>query len=127
MHKIPRAIVIDDDKDTVEVFCEYLRMIDVDVVGWGYNGKDAAELYKKHKPDIAFVDLAMPEHDGFFALENIKGMDPAANVVILTANYTDDVLRKIWHLNPHKVLKKPFGTEQVSEIISEIRQSILVA
>jgi CheY-like chemotaxis protein len=126
VYKIPRAIVVDDDKDTVDVFCEYLRMLDVDVVGWGYNGKDAAELYEKHRPDIVFVDYAMPEYDGFFALENIKGLDPNASVVILTANYADDVLRKLWHLNPRKILKKPFETERVSEIISEIRQSIVV-
>jgi len=126
VQKIPRAIIVDDDRDTVEVFCEYLRMIDVDVVGWGYNGKDASELYEKHRPDVAFVDLVMPEYDGFFALEGIKGMDPGASVVVLTANYTDDVRRKLWQLSPKKILKKPFGTEQVAEIIDEIRQSILV-
>ncbi|HEX9845028.1 MAG TPA: response regulator [Candidatus Nitrosotenuis sp.] len=123
---MPRAIVVDDDRDTVDVFCEYLRLIDVDVVGWGYNGKDAAELYEKHRPDIAFVDLSMPEHDGFFALEGIKGLDPGARVVILTANYTDDIVRKLEQLKPHKILKKPFGTEQVYEIINEIRQSIVM-
>jgi DNA-binding NarL/FixJ family response regulator len=126
VHKIPRAIVVDDDRDTVDVFCEYLRMIDVDVVGWGYNGKDAAELYEKHRPDIAFVDLVMPEHDGFFALDNIKGLDPGARVVILTANYTDEIVRKLEQLKPHKILKKPFGTEKVHEIINEIRQSIVM-
>lgn len=126
MQKIPKAIIVDDDKDTVEVFCEYLRMLDVDVVGWGYNGKDAAELYEKHKPDVVFVDYAMPEYDGFFALERIKGLDPNASVVILTANYTDEVVRKLEQLKPLKILKKPFDTERVTEIINEIRQSIVV-
>lgn len=123
---MPRAIIVDDDRDTVEVFCEYLRLIDVDVVGWGYNGKDAVELYEKHRPDIAFVDYAMPEHDGFFALENIKGLNPDASVVVLTANYTDEVVRKLEQLKPRKILKKPFDTERVSEIISEIRQSVVM-
>jgi CheY-like chemotaxis protein len=126
VQKVPRAIVVDDDKDTVDVFCEYLRMLDVDVVGWGYDGKDAVELYEKHRPDVVFVDYAMPEYDGFFALENIKGLDQNASIVVLTANYTDEVVRKLERLKPRKILKKPFDTKRISEIINEIRQSVVV-
>jgi len=39
------VIVVDDDRDTVEVFCEYLAIKDIKVLGRGYDGKTAVELY----------------------------------------------------------------------------------
>jgi len=58
--KTVSAIVIDDDTSTVDVFTEYLNMIDVAVIGIGYDGKSAVELYAEHKPDMVFLDLMMP-------------------------------------------------------------------
>ena len=40
------AIVIDDDLDTVELFCEHLELKGIQVIGKGYNGKEAVELYQ---------------------------------------------------------------------------------
>ncbi|MBI5147092.1 MAG: response regulator [Thaumarchaeota archaeon] len=71
MSKNPTAIVIDDDKETVGIFSEYLEMIDVNLICQGYNGKMAVELYQKQKPDVVFLDLMMSDCDGFYALENI--------------------------------------------------------
>ncbi|WP_255486576.1 response regulator transcription factor [Candidatus Nitrosotenuis sp. DW1] len=66
------AIVIDDDIDTVDVFCDYLEIVNVKVLGRGYNGKEAVELYRKHNPNVVFLDLMMPDYDGFYALEHIR-------------------------------------------------------
>ena len=46
------AIVIDDENDVLEVFCEYLKVKNVNVLAKGRNGKDAIELYQKLKPDV---------------------------------------------------------------------------
>jgi CheY-like chemotaxis protein len=123
MGKRPSAIVIDDDKDTVDVFCEYLKILNVDVLGWGYDGRDAIELYEERRPDVVFVDLMMPAYDGFFALESIKKFDPYANVVIITARYDDEVVKKLKRLKARKVLQKPFGAEQTTAILDEIIKS----
>ena len=66
------VLVIDDDLNTVEVFCEFLELSDVKVVGQGYNGKEAVELYIKLKPDIVFLDVMMPEYDGIYAWRGLR-------------------------------------------------------
>jgi DNA-binding response OmpR family regulator len=66
------AIVIDDDLDLTEVLSELLELHDIRVLGIGYNGKDAVQLYKKYKPDIVFLDLMMPKYDGYYGLAGIK-------------------------------------------------------
>ena len=54
--RIITSIVIDDDLDTVELFSEYLEIKGIHVVGKGYDGKEAVELYQKLKPDVIFLD-----------------------------------------------------------------------
>lgn len=123
MYHIPTAIVIDDDVETVSVFCEYLKILDVNVQGFGYNGKDAEELYAKFNPDIVFLDLLMPDYDGFYALEMIKKINPEANVVVLTASYLDGFDKKrLEQFQPTKVILKPFDVDVVVELVENLRK-----
>ena len=80
------CIVIDDDQDLVEIFCE-LEILEVSVLGTGNNGQDAVNLYTQHKPEIIFTDLNMPEFDGLYAIEKIKEIDLNAKIIAVTGNY----------------------------------------
>ena len=86
----PTAIVVDDDRVSTQVFIDVLRMIGVKVLASGFDGKDAVRLYKKYLPDIVFTDIMMPENDGFYALEEIRKLDPHAKVVAVTADFTNE-------------------------------------
>lgn len=123
MHRIPSAIVIDDDRETVSAFCEYLKAIDVNVWGFGYNGKDAAELYESLGPDVVFLDLLMPDYDGFYALEKIRQMDPDANVLVITADHVDERNKKrLEQMNPTGILQKPFDVERIEGFMDRFRK-----
>lgn len=114
------AVVVDDDKDTVDVFCDFLDMKHVKVLGRGYSGKDALELYQFYRPDIMFVDLMMPDYDGFYALENIRKVDPAAKIVVITADLRDDSAKKLEELKPTEVFIKPYDLEKITEMLERI-------
>ena len=116
------AIVVDDDKDTVAVFRDYLKLKNVDVVGTGYDGKQGVELFKKFKPDVVFLDHRMPEYNGLFALYNIRQIDPDAIVIIITADNTLDMNPKIHELNPSRIIHKPFNINEVMGVVEEIMQ-----
>lgn len=115
-----KAIVVDDDVDTVEVFCEYLEIKDISVIGRGYNGKTAYELYTSLKPDVVLLDVMMPEYDGFYGLENIKKTDPTAKVIMVTADLTYDTERKLKALNASAVIYKPYEIDSVIETIHKV-------
>lgn len=117
------AIVIDDDRDVLELFSEYLRIIQVNVVGTGHNGKKAMELYQEKKPDVVFVDLGMPEYDGIFALKGIREMDPKAKIIIITGNLEKDASEKLDYLRPDSILEKPFEVDKVVGTINRIRNT----
>ena len=115
-----KAIVIDDDIDTVDVFCEYLEIQEVTVIGKGYNGKDAVELYQKFRPDIVFLDSMMPDYDGCYALEKIMQIDRKSKVVMVTADMTADTEQKLTELNATAIVYKPFDINRIMEVIGKL-------
>ncbi len=111
------AIVVDDDVDTTNVFREYLEMQNIKILGIGYNGKSAAELYQRFKPDLVFLDVMMPDSDGFYGLGKIKQIDSGAKVIMMTADITDGSNKKLKKLGANAIIYKPF---EVSEILTAI-------
>ena len=121
------VIVVDDDRDTVEVFCEYLKIKGLDVIGKGYNGEEAVELYEKLKPDILFCDVMMPNYDGFYALKKIRSIDPDAKVMMVTADMTSDTEEQLKKLNASAVVYKPYEIDIIMETIDKVKNGIPVS
>jgi two-component system, chemotaxis family, chemotaxis protein CheY len=119
---LTEVIVVDDDIDTVEVFSEYLVMKGYELVGKGYNGKDAVELYKKFKPDVVMLDIMMPEYDGFYALEKIREMDPDSRFVMVTGDLTNSTKKKLEDFKVTGLVYKPFDINEVISVIENLKK-----
>ena len=118
--------VVDDDRDTVEVFCEYLSIKDIEVLGKGYDGRTAVELYKKLKPDIVLLDVMMPDYDGFYALREIRKINPKAKVIMVTADLTSDTEKKLVELKASAMIYKPYEIDSVIETIERVSKENVV-
>ena len=119
-----KVIVVDDDVDTVEVFCEYLEIKDITVVGRGHSGKQAVELYEKLRPDLVLLDVMMPEYDGFYGLAHIKKINPDAKVIMVTADLTYDTEKKLKEYNASAVIYKPYEIDSVIETIHNVNRGM---
>ena len=63
---------------------------DMALVAQGANGLDAVQQYREHRPDVALMDLQMPEKNGIEALVEIRREFPDARIIVLTT-YVGDV------------------------------------
>jgi len=115
------AIVIDDEPDIRDVFSECLPLFDVEVLAKGNDGKEAVELYKKHRPEIVLMDVLMPLYDGVYGLEKIREFDPNAKIIIITASIGSDVERKLTKENASAIIWKPFDMEKVQKTIERVK------
>ena len=113
------CILIDDDQDIVDVFSELLHVIDMDILATGNDGKDAVELYKKHKPDLVLTGLQMPRYDGYYAVENIKDVDSTAKFIIISGdlNVRNSPLLNLFNI---PIIHKSFDINQIKQIIADI-------
>lgn len=86
-----RVIICDDQ----EVVCEGLRAIlstasDLEVVGIANDGQEAVDLVQRLHPDVALMDLKMPNMTGIQATRLIHMQFPETKVLVLTTYDMDD-------------------------------------
>lgn len=114
------TIVIDDDVDTVEIFSDLLEIKGFNVIAKGYDGEQAIQLFGKLRPDIVFLDVMMPNVDGIVALEHIQKIDPAAVVIMVTADTREETEEKLEQLKPSAVICKPFDINLVLNTVETL-------
>ena len=64
------------------------------VVGEAANGREAVEKAIKLKPDVAIVDISMPEMDGVEVVRQIREAVPDTKVLVLTMHESDQMVRR---------------------------------
>ena len=65
------------------------------VVGEAVNGREAVEKANKLKPDVAIVDISMPDLDGLQATRQIREATPNTEVVVLSMHESDQMVRRV--------------------------------
>src|SRR6201984_421150 len=92
-----RILIADDHSVVREGLASLVkRKPDMTVVAEASNGREAVELWKEHRPDVALLDLRMPELDGVGAIKEIRELDPNAHILVLTTfDGDEDIYRAI--------------------------------
>jgi two-component system NarL family response regulator len=87
----PLRILIADDHPVVRegLMALISRSPDMTIVAEANNGREAVEQFLLHSPDLALLDLRMPEMDGVDAITAIRQLQPAARLILLTT-FDDD-------------------------------------
>jgi len=112
-------IVIADDHEMVRRGV-VATLADVDrwsVVAEADNGREAVQLVEAHKPDVAILDLSMPELNGLDATRRILAAHPQTCVLILTAHESEQLVREVLNAGARGyVLKSDAGRTLVRAV-----------
>lgn len=115
-----RAVIIDDDKDTIQLFSDLLESNGIKIVGKGYNGQDAVFLYQKLRPDILFLDVLMPVYDGVFALKKIRESHPESVIVTIFDKLSIGKEIEINRLKPSAIIKEPIDVDEILRVTHKL-------
>lgn len=87
------------------------------------NGKEAVEAVKKSTFDLVFMDVQMPEMDGFEATKVIRGMadkqKAAIPVVAVTANMLKDIIKSFVRSGMNDYVLKPYNEREIFGIVEK--------
>jgi DNA-binding NtrC family response regulator len=84
---------------------------------------DAEEALKKLKPgiwDIIFLDIKLPGMDGMELQQRIKGIDPDATIIMITAYATVDTAVKSLKEGAHDYVTKPVDPDYLSHLVANV-------
>lgn len=101
-------LVIADDESIIRLdLKETLQRMGHEVVAEAGDGRTAVELIRLHKPDLAILDVKMPEMDGVDAAKEISH-ERLAPVLLLTAYSQQDLVRRAMEAGVFAYVVKPF-------------------
>jgi YesN/AraC family two-component response regulator len=92
----------------------------VDIVAIAHNGREAVELAKKHQPDIALLDINMPEMNGFEAFQEMHKIFPTMACVIISAEDDNQSFRSAMNVGAREYLVKPFTVYQLNNAVKRV-------
>ncbi len=98
MANIRSLLVIDDDKDDFDLIVEAVQLIDPAItVRFLDQCADAAQ-YKNHSFDLVFLDINMPQHDGFSWVKAIRknGYQDLPIIMYTNSLRPDHVMQAFW-------------------------------
>ena len=127
-----QILVVEDDQALAEGLCTALRRQNY-AVNSVSSGRDALHVIRAETPDIAILDLGLPDMDGIDVLKQARSQHPALQILVLTARShieqkiigldsgADDYLAKPFEipelLARLRVLERRLGTAKATQII----------
>ncbi len=114
--KTLRTIIIDDERLAREELKLLLKDYhEIDIIDEAKNGEEAIEKIKALKPDLIFLDISMPEMNGF---EILKQLEEIPKVIFVTA--FDEYAIKAFEVNALDYVMKPVDPARLDESIQKL-------
>ncbi|MBC8475068.1 MAG: response regulator transcription factor [Bacteroidetes bacterium] len=113
-----KALIVDDEfnarnnlKILIDEFCPELK-----IVGLVESAEEARIIIEKEKPDVVFLDIAMPKEDGFSLLKSYENRDFS---VVFTTAYNEYAL-KAFKENAIDYLEKPISIDDLQKAVQKV-------
>jgi two-component system LytT family response regulator len=113
-----KALIVDDEfnarnnlKILIDEFCPELK-----IIGLVESAAEARTIIEKEKPDVVFLDIAMPKEDGFSLLKSYENRDFS---VVFTTAYNEYAL-KAFKENAIDYLEKPISIDDLQKAVQKV-------
>jgi DNA-binding LytR/AlgR family response regulator len=117
-----RVAIADDERPARSFLAAMLRTFpDVDLIGEATNGAEAIELIEKERPDLALLDLQMPEVDGLGVVRLIR-KDRLPLIAFVTAY--DEYAVRAFELNAVDYLLKPVERSRLRDTLNRVQERL---
>lgn len=115
-----KSIIIDDSHLARQELKHLLKSFDdIRVIGEAENAEQAKELIEETKPELVFLDIQMPDKDGF---ELLAQLEDVPEIIFITA--FDQYAMKAFDHNALDYLQKPVKEDRLSLALEKARETI---
>ncbi|GAE36200.1 response regulator transcription factor [Halalkalibacter akibai] len=121
-----RVVIIDDDHKVLRGMKKIIPWEELNCVwvGEAPNGKEGLEVIKELKPDIIITDIYMPVMNGLEMIQELKELDVASKVIILSGFNDFEYARQAMRLQIADYLSKPASIDTITEVLSRVTKEL---
>jgi DNA-binding response OmpR family regulator len=123
---VAKILVIDDEPNVRTLLEMRLRQQGYDVL-FADNGWKGLQLYRQEHPHVIVLDLKMPELDGVTILRQIRSVDLAQPVIILTGDTTPETERQVRALGVSEFIVKGSSMKLLVDTLKDILTTATLA
>lgn len=113
-----RILVADDAPAVLDVLDDILTLEGHEVVR-ATSGQEALRRLEEAKPELAVIDIVMPDMDGLVVLDTIRRMDTELPVILITGLVAESLAKKVAHHQLVSFFEKGSGLDRFVELVSE--------
>lgn len=119
---LPRILIVDDNSDAANTLADVLAYFGYEAVV-AYSGVEALAMGETHRPQLVFLDIGMPEMDGFEVAARMRELSWGKQSVIiaLTAWSDEPTRRRVMSAGMDHHLTKPAPIGRVLDIAAAMR------
>jgi len=121
-----KVVMADDEPGVMLLLCSILSKLErALVIGAADNAKDAIALVREHNPDLAFLDIELPDIKGIELAERLREIKPDLAIVFITAHqeYSLDAFK----LYAFDYILKPIDEERVKSTFQRIYKMLEIS
>jgi two-component system LytT family response regulator len=120
-----KILIVDDERLARELIGEMLKSEkDVEFIGEAKNGREAVELIRAAAPDVVFLDIQMPDMDGFEVLKALSVEELLRIPAIIFVTAYDQYALQAFEYHALDYLLKPFDRERFGATLNRAREIV---
>ncbi|KAF0996222.1 response regulator [Geobacillus sp. TFV-3] len=117
-----RVLLIEDDPMVQEVNRQMIEQVDgFTVIGLARNGEEGLRLIDELHPDLAMVDIYMPQLDGLETVKQIRARGHEVDIIAITAASDIETVRRVLQNGAFDYIVKPFKFERLKQALENYR------
>ena len=113
------TLVVDDDPDVIDFLALVLSSANCKVCS-ANDGQRALQQVDACRPDLVFLDICIPEQDGWLVCSKLKLRPNAPTIVLMTGSTENKTDRFADFVHADVVLRKPFSEEDVLNMLDAL-------
>jgi two-component system, response regulator, stage 0 sporulation protein F len=113
-----KLLIVDDENDVREFASNFFRKRNIDVITAG-SGEEAIQKVQSEKPDLILLDVKMSGISGIQALEEIRKLDAAVKVIMVTGTKPEEnsCLERCTQMGIVSYIHKPLRLDELEQVV----------
>jgi two-component system chemotaxis response regulator CheY len=115
---VARILIADDAPAVLDVLQDVLTIAGHEVIR-AESGQEAIRRFQDSRPQLAVVDVMMPDMDGLVVLDSLRQLDDRVPVILITGLAGEGLHRKVEHHHSVAFFEKGSGLDRFVELVNK--------